>query len=130
MTSKLIYSQQTYPRTIKLGNDTVVVLLPDQVKKINIVWEHKRFLESENSILNNTLNEYTILSQQKDSLIKIKTNEMNSFITETMRLTQDNVDLTNKNKELNLHLTKAKKGRKIWFLGGVAVGILTTALIN
>lgn len=128
--SKFSYCQKTYPKTLLIGSDTVIVLLPNQVKQINIVWDHKRFLEAENSILNKTLKEYRILSYLKDSIINSKKETEVELIKESMRITQDNIDLTKENEELKLHLTKVKKNRKWWLIGGTGVGILTVILLN
>ena len=128
--SKSVFSQETYPRTLLIDKDTLVVLRPKQVRNINISYEHKRFLEAENSIIKNTLSQYIELGTKKDSIINEKTKTEADLKLDVANIKSQYNDLREENNKLNINLTKAKKSRKIWLMSGIGIGIITTLLIQ
>jgi len=127
---KLSYSQETYPKILLINQDTLVVINPNQVKKINLTYNQRDFLEAKNSVLNKTLNEYTLLSQQKDSIISLKIESESQLKDETLKMQGQIGNLTTQNNKLDIGNQKLKKGRKKWLISGIIGGIILTLLIN
>lgn len=124
--AKLNYSQETFPRVLVIGNDTVIVLQPEQVKQINIIYEFAEMLKSENVVLQNTLEEYTLLDYKKDSIISSKIQSENELREESTIIINRLRELLDENIKLDMKLTKIKKSRKIWLISGAAAGIIGT----
>jgi hypothetical protein len=116
------YCQEIYPKILILSSDTVVVLQPVQIKHINLVFEHRKFLLAENEILNKTLNEYVMLSHQKDSILDVKIANEAIFTSKLELLSKEKYAV----QEQNIRL---KKNRKINILLGFIGGVVTTYLI-
>lgn len=121
--SKSSYSQEIFPRILVIGNDTVIVLQPEQVKQINIVYEFNRALKEENTVLGTTLDKYVLLNSQKDMLF------LQKQVTEK-ELRDRAIELGDMLKISEEHNNKLKRNRKLWFISGVGVGLLTVLIIN
>jgi len=106
-----------------IGNDTVIVLQPEQVKQINIVYEFNRALKEENTVLSTTLDKYVLLNSQKDLLF------MQKQVTEK-ELRDRAIELGDALKISEEHNNKLKRNRKLWFISGIGVGLLTVLIIN
>lgn len=117
------YSQETFPRILVINNDTVIVLQPEQVKQLNIVYEVNRALKEENTILSATLNEYVLLNSQKEILLSQK-----ASLEKDLR--DEAIELSNQLKLSNESVIKLKKNRKYWFISGIGVGLLTVLIVN
>lgn len=122
MINRSSYCQEIYPKILILSSDTVVVLQPVQIKHINLVFEHRKFLLAENEILNKTLNEYVMLSHQKDSILDVKIANEAIFTSKLELLSKEKYAV----QEQNIRL---KKNRKINILLGFIGGVVTTYLI-
>lgn len=122
MVSISIFSQEDYPKPILIKGDTLILILPIQLKKIN-----KTFLEldMEKELNNSYLNEINILkdkviihedlnkncNKNVDILIQIKSELSNQV---------GNLELINNKQTKKLELTK--KMRNLFGVSGVIIG--------
>lgn len=120
--SKLNYSQETYPKIISLNNDTLVIISLEQVKKLNITFEHRNMLAEQVGVLNNTIDEYVLLSNKKDSINA-------DLSVKYKQSVEEGKELNSKNIILAQDLQKIKKQRKFIFAGGLLGGILLSILL-
>jgi chromosome segregation ATPase len=128
--SKLSFSQETYPKTLLIGKDTLIVLKPKQVREINVSYEYRRFLEAENVIINKTLTQYVALSNKKDSIILLKAKTEEELRADIANIKAQYEKLSEENNKININLTKIKKSRKTWLISGIGVGVLTVLIIQ
>lgn len=111
----LSYCQETYPKTIVLNKDTLVLISQMQVKTINKVFAYKDYLEQTNKMLDTTLNNYKLLTDKKDSLIFRLNKENNQKIN----------DLKISNNKFFLKTKTIKRQRNVLFyISAVLTAIL------
>lgn len=122
--------QDVYPKLIIIDNDTLVLLTPIQVKKINATIlrldECRKIttsLEQENKEL---ILKYSILNKEIENLKK--QNEISDRID--LEMGNQIGILTSENKKKDKKINLLKKSRTLFTLGGIVLGSAATYFVT
>ena len=122
--------QDVYPKLIIIDNDTLVLLTPIQVKKINATIlrldECRKIttsLEQENKEL---ILKYSILNKEIENLKK--QNEISDRID--LEMGNQIGILTSENKKKDKKIKLLKKSRTLFTLGGIVLGSAATYFVT
>ena len=122
------YSQKDYPRLTLINGDTLVLITPRQVSKIN-----KTYIELDRSNdLNSHLREDIQLYKLSDSLC-VKNNKLIGAKNILFRIGEERekqiILFTEENKKQKKLINLLKKTRTSFTIGGLFVGSMTTLFI-
>ena len=115
------YSQGIYPKKVLINKDTLILITPFQVRKLNKVFILKNSLRDKNEVLMETLAAYEVLSDEKDNIIQAKIKLENGYLKSLEGLNNENLRINDKNIVL-------LRQRKILFV--VSISLVAIVLIK
>jgi hypothetical protein len=129
LTATSLYSQTTYPSKIRVEEDTLIVITPKQLVKVN-----STFQELEHTILDNKRLNLTLDSYRRNTTKMMRINELLQEKNTRMLVNySEHIKLNNTNKKLAEYYRKeieVQKRKKVWsFFGGFTIGVAITSTL-
>lgn len=125
--SPLVFCQTTYPKKIVLEGDTVVLLQPIQIKKINGIIVDRDFLKSELDITQQILS-------YKDSLCIVRDLQIEKYgsVIKDYEESLNNMQsiVTEQEKILKEQNKKILKKSLLYGGGGIVVGVIVGLIVK
>ena len=118
------FSQDSYPRQLVAGSDTIVAITRAQMRQCVQLRYALDACDSDRAVLDTELGAYQRVSHEQDSIYVQQQEEMRGYDAEVVLL-NDQLRLKEQERQIDLKIAKRKRTNSI--LGGVMTGVGTLA---